>query len=133
MTEEETPTPAPPTLTCSACGQALDATDKFCRECGLPTLHRAEAHRRATELPPPNVAELRQALDGDPAPRPVPAPGPGLPLVPAGPQEPTTGSLLKVTSPTTATRLAGSTALMLVIILALAAAGVLMFVLALRP
>ncbi len=56
-------------LQCSNCNSHLDATDKFCRECGLPTVHRAETQRMAAASLP-NVAELKRAMDimPDPAP-----------------------------------------------------------------
>ena len=118
-------------LRCSNCDNRLDPTDKFCRECGLPTVHRAEAQRLAA-AEPPNVAELKRAMDvsADPAPF-AAAPGqqergPGY-----GP-ELTTGGVVRVTSPTFATQLAASTLIMVGLIVVLVVVGIVLIVLALR-
>jgi hypothetical protein len=118
-------------LRCSNCNNRLDPTDKFCRECGLPTVHRAEAQRRAAEEPP-NAAELRRAMDVAADPTPF-AGGPGMRSATEGAQpELTTGGVLKVTSPTFATQLAASTLIMVGVIVVLVVVGIALIVLALR-
>ena len=116
-------------LQCSNCDSRLDPTDKFCRECGLPTVHRSEAQRLAA-AEAPNVAELKRAMDvaADPAPfaaAPGPRAGGGLP-------ELTTGGVIKVTNPTFAAQLAGSTLIMVGLIAVLVVVGIALIVLALK-
>jgi len=115
-------------LFCSNCNNRLDPTDKFCRECGLPTVHRAEAQRLAA-AEPPNVAELKRAMDVAADPAPFAAPGPRN-----GRTQPelTTGGVVRVTSPTFATQMAASTLIMVGLIVILAVAGIALIVLALR-
>lgn len=119
------------TQTCANCGQPLDVNDKFCRQCGLPTLRQAEAQKRVP-VSPPDTGEMKRALDA------VPEPLPFLrmesefePLEEELPEE-TTSSVIRATSPTQATRLAGSTLLMVVVIVILALAGVALIVIALK-
>ena len=116
-------------LRCSNCDNRLDPTDKFCRECGLPTVHRADAQRLAA-AEPPNVAELKRAMDvaADPTPFEA-APGP---RGSGGQVELTTGGVVKVTSPTFATHLAASTLIMVGLIGVLVVVGIALIVLALR-
>jgi len=118
-------------LQCSNCNRPLDPTDKFCRECGLPTVHRSETQRLAAAQPP-NVAELKRAMDvavdqtsfeRGPDQR---ARGANMP------PELTTGGVIKVTNPTFAAQMAGSTALMVGILVVLLVVGVALIVLALR-
>jgi hypothetical protein len=128
-----TPTPSPttaPELRCGSCGQPLDGTDKFCRECGLPTLHRAALHR-AVPTAPPDAAEFRRAMDAPPDPQPFLRPGPLL-AEPEPSTELTTSSVLKVTNPTFAMRMAGSTLLMVGLIIFLLGLGVFLLVMAFR-
>lgn len=121
-------------LRCANCGQPLDARDKFCRECGLPTLRHA-AERRPVHLEPPDTVELRRALDAAPEPRPflrVEA----APADEADPDAPvtslpeTTGDVLHGTNPTQMTRLAGSTLIMIGLIVVLVIAGVVLLLIA---
>jgi hypothetical protein len=118
-------------LQCSNCNRPLDPTDKFCRECGLPTVHRAETQRQAAAQPP-NVAELKQAMDvaADPTPFGRPAEGTGR----AGNTGPelTTSGVIRVTSPTFAAKMAGSTVLMVGVIAVLLVIGVALIVLAVK-
>jgi hypothetical protein len=122
---------ASPDVTCGSCGQALDATDKFCRECGLPTLRRAEL-LRAVPTSPPDADEFRRAMDLAPDPQPfLRAAGSGLPE-PDSSTELTTSGVLKVTNPVFATQMAGSTLLMVGLIVFLLGLGVFLLVLAFR-
>ncbi len=118
-------------LRCSNCDNRLDPTDKFCRECGLPTVHRSEAQRLAA-AEPPNVAKLKRAMDvaADPAPfAGTPGPRQGASR---GQPELTTGGVVRVTSPTFAAQLAGSTLIMVGLIVVLVVVGIVMIVLALK-
>ena len=118
-------------LRCSNCDNQLDPTDKFCRECGLPTVHRSEAQRLAA-AEPPNVAELKRAMDVAADPTPF-AGTPGPPQAASnGQPELTTGGVVRVTSPTFAARLAGSTLIMVGLIVVLVVVGIVMIVLALK-
>ena len=115
-----------PGLRCGRCGQPLDANDKFCRECGLPTLRHAEL-QRAVPSAPPDTAEFRRAMDLAAEPRPflrsgMTEPGPNAEL--------TTGGVVKVTNPTFAFRMAGSTLLMVGLIVFLLGLGVFLLVMA---
>ncbi len=117
-------------LLCGSCGQPLDATDKFCRECGLPTLKRAEL-LRAVPTAPPDAAEFRRAMDLAPDPQPFlrnanPTGADG------GSTELSTSGVLKVTNPTFVTQMAGTTLLMVGLIVFLLGLGVLLLVLAFR-
>ena len=130
-----TPAPRPltaPELRCASCGRPLDATDKFCRECGLPTLHRAAMHS-AVPTAPPDAAEFRRAMDVPPDPQPFLRSGTGGELPePGASADLTTSSVLKVTSPTFATQMAGSTLIMVGLVIFLLGLGVLLLVLAFR-
>ncbi len=116
-------------LRCANCSHPLDATDKFCRECGLPTVHRAETQRQAAAAPP-NADELKRAMEVEPATtaflQPAKAP-PGA----SGP-ELTTGNVVKVTSPTLATQMAATTVVMVGLIVVLVVIGISLIVLALK-
>jgi len=118
-------------LHCANCNSRLDPTDKFCRECGLPTVHRSETQRMAAASPP-NVAELKRAMDvaADPAPF-VRSSDESTQALAAAP-ELTTGSVVKLTNPTFAAQMAGSTLLMVGLIVVLVVIGVALIVLALR-
>jgi hypothetical protein len=118
-------------LRCANCQHRLDPTDKFCRECGLPTLHRAHT-QRAVPTPPPDTAEFRRAMDvaADPRPfiRETPADEPSGQVT--DPPDLTTGSVVRVTNPTQAAQMAASTLLMVGLIVVLAVVGVALLVLA---
>lgn len=118
-------------LRCANCDQLLDVTDKFCRECGLPTLHRAETQRQAAAAPP-NADELKWAMDAQPGTTNFAQPVDTAQSQPTGGPDLTTGSVVKVTSPTFAAQMAGSTALMLGLIVVLALIGIGLLVLALK-
>jgi hypothetical protein len=129
-------------LKCANCGQPLDVNDKFCRECGLPTVRHA-VERQAVKVEPPDTREMKRALEV-PEPKPFvrvePEPFdsddlPGLPpdtlTTPAVLLPPeTTGDVVRATSPTQVTRMATSTLVMLGLIAVLAIAGVVLIVLA---
>ena|SRR5688572_13158328 len=118
-------------LKCGNCGTPLDASDKFCRECGLPTLRR-DALLRAVPAVPPDTAEFRRAMDLPPDPKPFLRPEGGAVPEPESSGELTTSGVLKVTSPTFAAQMAGSTLLMVGLIVFLVGLGVLLLVLAIR-
>jgi len=120
------------TQTCANCGQPLDANDKFCRQCGLPTLRQAEAQKRIP-VPPPDTGEFKRALDAVPEPQPFLRTEPEFEPLEDEPPEETTGSLVRATSPTQAMRLASSTLLMVGVIFILAVVGILLIVVAMRP
>jgi len=122
-------------LRCANCGQQLDARDRFCRECGLPTLRHA-TERKPVHLEPPDTVELKRALDATPEPRPflrveaaadddADQPAPNTPV----PE--TTADVLRGSGPTQMTRLAGSTLFMLGLIAVLVIAGVVLLLMAL--
>lgn len=110
-------------MTCANCGQGLDANDKFCRECGLPTM-RTATERKRVPTAPPDTGEMRRALNVVPDPRPFQRETP--------PPE-TTGDVLKATSPTQAMQMATSTLVMIGVIVVLVVAGILLLVMALQP
>jgi hypothetical protein len=120
-----------PAQTCANCGQPLDANDKFCRQCGLPTLRQAEAQKRVPTSPP-DTGEMKRALDATPEPLPFlrlePEFEPGEDEIP----EDTTSSVVRATSPTQAMRMASSTLLLVVVIFILAVAGMVLLILALK-
>src|SRR5678816_2973954 len=107
--------------TCANCGQPLDANDKFCRQCGLPTLRQAEAQKRIPTSPP-DTGEMKRALDAMPEPLPFLRLEPEFEPVEEALPEETTGSVIRVTSPTQATRMASTTLLLVVVIFILAIA-----------
>jgi hypothetical protein len=115
-----------PQIACANCGQVLDAADKYCRECGLPTLRRAQI-QHAVPIRASDAAVIgRETLANY-----EPLPFERVADVGAEPDTAlNTGSVLRATSPTLATQLAASTALMVLLTLALLAAGVLLLVLA---
>ncbi len=119
---------------CANCGQQLDAHDKFCRECGLPTMRHA-AERKQVQVEPPDTAELQRALNVVPDPRPfVRAEPEPEALDEAGPTPPpqNTRELLRATSPTQTMRMAGSTLVMIGLIAVLVVAGVALLAMALQ-
>ncbi len=116
---------------CANCHRSLDDMDKFCRECGLPTLLQAQA-LRAVPTDAPGTPAVRPGLEEMPDPQPFVRPGadPTRPVEPSG--ELTTGGVVRVTSPTLATQMGLSTVVMVVLIVALAAVGVTLLLLATR-
>jgi len=131
--------PNPPrggtTLACANCRRPLDPGDKFCRECGLPTLRQAET-QRAVPAAPLDAREMKSALEAQPDPKPFTREGavltPPTALSPAVEPELTTGAVVRVTSPTQATQMAASTLLMVGLILVFVVVGVLLLFLAFR-
>ena len=120
-----------PELVCANCGRHLDPTDKFCRDCGLPTARQARAQKLAAT--PPDTGELKRAFDVQPDLKPFARPEPKVEDE-ADAEEPlTTGSVVRATSPTLAASLASSTVLMVGVIVVLAVAGIVFIVLAFRP
>jgi hypothetical protein len=113
-----------PAQTCANCGQPLDPADKFCRECGLPTMRHASDRKRVPAAPP-DTGEMRRALN-------VQADPPPSASAPTPPPQ-TTGDVIKATSPTQAVQMASSTLLMIGLIVLLALAGIALLVLALQP
>ena len=113
---------------CANCGQSLELTDKYCRECGLPTLRQAET-QRAVPVVPPDAPEIQRALNAAPDIQPFTRSTTDELL---SDEDLTTGGVLRVTSPTYATRMAASTGLMVAAILALVIVGVLLLVIAFR-
>ena len=122
---------AGPELSCGSCGQLLDVTDKFCRECGLPTLRRAEL-QRAVPTMPPDAAEFKRAMDAIPDPQPFVRPASSAAHEPGASADLTTSGVLKITNPTFAFQMAGSTLLMVGLIIFLLGLGVFLLVLAFR-
>jgi hypothetical protein len=129
----------PSALACANCRHPLDPTDKFCRECGLPTLRQAETQRAVPATPPPDTQELRRALDAVPDPQPFSREGTVLAArLPEGPAglsgegELTTGGVIRATNPTQAARMAATTVFMVGLILVFAVVGVVLLVLAFR-
>jgi hypothetical protein len=128
-------------LKCANCGQRVDASDKFCRECGLPTLRNTR--RAVTPAAPPDTGELRRALNAMPDPRPFtrvePEPAPAAEAEPAleateaapPPSRDTTGSVVQATSPTFAFQSASVTLVMMVVIVLIAVAGMILLAVAL--
>jgi hypothetical protein len=105
----------------------LDANDKFCRECGLPTMRHA-AERKRVPAAPPDTGEMRRALNAQPE----PAPFARSDDEPTPPPE-TTGDVVRATSPTQAVQMASSTVLMLIaLMVVLAVAGAILLAVALR-
>ena len=118
-------------LLCENCQQPLDPTDKFCRQCGLPTLHQAETQIKMVGVPP-DTAELTRNLQAEPDPSPflrteTTQAAHGLP-----PQTPTTGSVVRATSPTQAVSAASITIIMVGLIAFMVLAGAALIILALR-
>jgi hypothetical protein len=128
--------PGEAALICANCRRPLDPTDKFCRECGLPTLRQAVT-QRAVPTPPPDVREFQQAMEV--APDPQPFAREGSVLAPyadhgAAAQEAdlSTGSVIRATNPTLVTRLAASTLLMVGLIVVFVVVGLALLYLAFR-
>lgn len=115
-------------LTCANCGRRLDPTDKFCRECGLPTPRHAQAQKLAAM--PPDTGELKRAFAVEPELKPFARPEPEEET--EATENLTTGSVVRATNPTFAANLASSTALMVAVIALLAVAGIVFLFLAFR-
>ncbi|MBP7694583.1 MAG: zinc ribbon domain-containing protein [Anaerolineales bacterium] len=120
-------------ITCGNCGRPLDGSDRFCRECGLPTVRQAGERHRVPVLDtqpgaaPPDTRELRRAFNVQAR----PAWRAADPADTAPPE--TTSDVVRATSPTQAVRMASSTLLMLIgLMVFLAAAGVILLWVALR-
>ena len=119
-------------ILCENCHQQLDPTDKFCRQCGLPTVHRAQAQKQMPE-PPPDTAELQRNFEVQADPSPFLRAGPGLePDAEALYQTPTTGSVIRATSPTQAVQMASLTIIMVGVIVFMVFAGIALLILAFR-
>jgi hypothetical protein len=119
-------------MTCANCGRRLDPTDKFCRECGLPTPRHGQAQKLAAT--PPDTVELKRAFAvAEPELKPFARPEPEVEPEAEATKALTTGSVVRATSPTFAANLASSTLLMVGVIALLAIAGVVFLVLAFRP
>jgi ribosomal protein L40E len=116
-------------LFCEKCHQQLDPTDKFCRQCGLPTLRQAQAQKRVPDFPP-DTAELERNFEVQPDPAPF------LRDNEADREKltetPTTGDILRVTSPTQAVRSASVTIVMVGLIIFMVLAGAALLILAFR-
>jgi hypothetical protein len=118
-------------LFCENCNQRLDPTDKFCRQCGLPTLHQAEAHKQLTDLPP-DTAELKRNFEVQPDPSPFLRAEAVEPVRDDASETPTTGSVIRATSPNQAISAAAVTIIMVGLIIFMVLAGAALLVLALR-
>lgn len=119
--------PAEEELKCANCGQQLDANDKFCRECGLPTMRHA-AERKVVPVEPLDTAELQRALNAVPDPQPFLREEVDDTLATPPPQ--TTSDVIRATNPTHATRMAASTLIMIGLIVLLVIAGLALLVVA---
>ena len=117
-------------LTCANCSRRLDPTDKFCRDCGLPTTHHAQAQKLAAT--PPDTGELKRAFAVETELKPFARPEPEVEPEAEETEDLTTGSVVRATNPTFAANLASSTLLMVVVIVLLAIAGLVFLFLAFR-
>ncbi|OGO49940.1 MAG: hypothetical protein A2W37_14435 [Chloroflexi bacterium RBG_16_63_12] len=117
-------------LTCANCSRRLDPTDKFCRDCGLPTTHHAQAQKLAAT--PPDTGELKRAFAVETELKPFARPEPEVEPEAEETENLTTGSVVRATNPTFAANLASSTLLMVVVIVLLAIAGLVFLFLAFR-
>jgi hypothetical protein len=117
-------------LVCANCSRRLDPTDKFCRDCGLPTARQAQTQKLAST--PPDTDELKRAFDVQPDLKPFARPEPEIEEEMEAEEPLTTGSVVRATNPTFAANLASSTVLMVAVILVLALAGIIFIVLAFR-
>ncbi len=119
-------------LFCENCHQRLDPTDKFCRQCGLPTLRQAQAQKMVPGLPPDTV-ELKRYFEVQPDPSPFLRAGADV----SSDQEtlaqtPTTGSILRATNPAHALQSASVTIIMVGLIIFMVLAGAALLILAFR-
>ena len=119
-------------LFCENCHQRLDPTDKFCRQCGLPTVRQAQAQKRVPGLPPDTI-ELQRNFDVQPDPTPFLRAGREAASDPeAQTQTPTTGTVLRATNPTHAFQASAVTIIMVGLIIFMVLAGAALLVLAYR-
>ncbi len=119
-------------LFCENCHQRLDPTDKFCRQCGLPTVRQAQAQKRVPGLPPDTI-ELQRNFDVQPDPTPFLRAEPEAASDPeAQTQTPTTGTVLRATNPTRAFQASAVTIIMVGLIVFMVLAGAALLVLAYR-
>ncbi len=119
-------------LFCENCHQRLDPTDKFCRQCGLPTVRQAQAQKRVPGMPPDTI-ELQRNFDVQPDPSPFLRAGGQMP----SDQEtqthtPTTGTVLRATNPTHAFQSSAITIIMVGLIIFMVLAGAALLLLAYR-
>ena len=117
-------------LTCANCSRRLDPTDKFCRDCGLPTTHHAQAQKLAAT--PPDTGELKRAFAVETELKPFARPEPEVEPEAEETENLTTGSVVRATNPTFAANLASSTLLMVVVIALFALAGLVFLFIAFR-
>ena len=119
-------------LFCENCHQRLDLTDKFCRQCGLPTVRQAQAQKHVPGLPP-DTAELERNFDVQPDPSPFLRAGGEMPADhEALTQTPTTGTVLRATNPTQAFQASAVTIIMVGLIIFMVLAGAALLILAFR-
>lgn len=115
-------------MVCANCGRQLDPADKFCRECGLPTMRQAQRQKEIPTLPP-DTGELKRALNtAVPEPKPFVRAEP--PLEPEPLEAETTSDVLRATNPTYTAQMATATTVMLVMIVIFAIMAVVFLVLA---
>jgi hypothetical protein len=130
-------------IRCANCGQRLTTNDKFCRQCGLPTLQQAQAQKRIPS-PPPDTGELERALEAQPDPRPFLRAESNEAELQAllatevdeatGSEPLTTTDMVNATNPTLAVQKATLVLGMIAVLAIIAAlAGVVLLALALRP
>jgi len=118
---------------CENCHQRLDPTDKFCRQCGLPTLRQAQAQKRVPGLPP-DTAELQRNFEVQPDPTPFLRAGGGVMTNQEdSTQTPTTGTVLRATNPTRAFQSSAVTIIMVGLIIFMVLAALALFILAFGP
>ena len=55
------PTTGGPLILCPHCGREEPGGTRFCRQCGLPTIRQAQAHKQVPSLPP-DTAELKRGV-----------------------------------------------------------------------
>lgn len=117
---------------CENCHQRLDLTDKFCRQCGLPTVRQAQAQKFVPDFPP-DTAELQRNFEVQPDPTPFLRTGGDIATdQDKATQTPTTGSILRATSPTHAVASASTTIIMVGLIVFMVLAGAALLLLAFR-
>jgi hypothetical protein len=118
-------------LFCENCHQRLDPTDKFCRQCGLPTIRQAQAQKRVPGLPP-DTAELQRNFEVQPDPSPFLRTEGDASSQETLMQTPTTGTVLRATSPTHTMQSASITIIMVGLIIFMVLAGAALLLLAFR-
>jgi hypothetical protein len=118
-------------LFCENCHQRLDSTDKFCRQCGLPTVRQAQAQKRVPDFPP-DTAELKRNFEVQPDPSPFLRTGGDASSQETLMQTPTTGTVLRATNPTHTLQSASVTIIMVGLIIFMVLAGAALLILAFR-